>query len=223
VRVCSWKVLCAFRAIRFRNKSTVRNLKVSLLLLLISAPAVSAAEPELGANLGIATNTQTSYVYPGSVPYNQANGKEPYFSLKFLLNFESLQIGGMIGYTTPHISYKGDTGNEFKVFLARPLLPVALLANKKLTLGENHLVYAGLALGIGISLYANTDATQGQYAVSNSPVTPLFGLQGGYVYYLGRFGLNAEFSMLGLPEWSGSADKYGYVVYAFTLGIRFRI
>jgi hypothetical protein len=204
-------------------KAIVSFRKTGLILFFLVSPALVAVEPELAANLGIATNTQTSYVFPGGTLYSQANGKEPYLSLKFLLNFDSLQFGGLIGYTSPHISYKENTGNEFKAFLARPLVPVALLANKKFQLGENHTLYGGLALGVGISIAANVDAAQGQYSIGESTVMPLLGAQAGYVYFIGRVGFNAEISVMGLPEWSGNADKYGYSIYAFTAGMRLRL
>ena len=198
-------------------------MRKTLIAFTIFTTAIMPLEPEIGANLGIAANTQSGYVFPGNTAYNQSFGKSPYATLKFLLNFDSLQLGGLIGFTSPHISYKESTGNEFKVYFARPLIPVALLANKKFNLAENHTLYAGLALGAGISASPNTDGAQGQYALNNSTVMPLLGAQAGYTYYFGRVGFNAEISMIGLPELTGSADKYGYIVYALTLGVRLRL
>lgn len=195
--------------------------KIAAVILVFSS-SIMAAPKEIGLSLGIAKNSETGYVLSSTTPYSQRGGFTPQAFAKLLFDFDNFQAGGMVGFLSPHISYKEDTGTEFKVHLARPLIPVAMLVNKKIRLGSSHFIYGGFALGIGISSIRSSSIPSGSVTINNDPIMPLGGVQAGYTYYFDSFGINTEIALLGLPEITGDSAKFGYFVYGISVGILYR-
>ncbi len=191
----------------------------SLLLLAVVLPfAAHSQTSELAFNLGFSTNSKMDYSNPLLATYNSRGGKSPFISFKYLRNYHHWQYGIGADFVSPSNSYKDvSTGDTKKVFTAFPLMPVYLVGNRTFSLGRHDVLYAGAALGAGITL----GTTSGEYSIPNSSVMPLIGVQAGYTHYFGRFGLNLELGEKYLPALSSNAKAYN--ITSGTIGFRWKL